>query len=572
MLFPFPSTVRSTPVPLGSFALAVCGLLALPGLLRAAPPTPTPTPASMPAPAPGPDSGMLPVTDGPFKPDWASLHQYQTPDWFRDAKFGIWAHWTAQCVPEMGDWYARKMYQQGSPDYRDSLEKHGPQSVFGFKDYDHLWKAEHWEPAKLIDLYKRAGAKYFVALANHHDNFDCYDSKYQPWNSVNVGPKRDLVGEWAQAARAAGLRFGVTVHAARTWDWFDVAHGADRDGPYAGVPYDGNLTRAAGQGQWWEGLDPAELYGPAGAARTPAAHLAYNVKFYNRTLDLVHKYQPDLLYFDDGVLPLNKEPGDYGLKIAADYYNSSIRAHGKNEAVMNTKNLNLDQRQCLVRDIERGKNETIDPNPWQTDTCIGDWHYQREIFDHHAYKKPDAVVAMLVDIVSKNGNLLLNIPVRGDGTIDSDETACLEGIAGWMAVNAEGIFGTRPWKIYGEGSSTVADAEKGHFGGQRDVASKPYTPEDFRFTSKGDTLYAFSMTLPRGEAKIVALGGKSPQGAKVKDVQLLGAAAPVEWRQTDDALVITCPAKLPSEYLSVFKVTLAAGQPAAAVEKTLREP
>ncbi len=522
-----------------------------------------------PTPAPGPDSGMLPVTAGPFKPDWASLHQYQTPDWFRDAKFGIWAHWTAQCVPEQGDWYARKMYIQYSKDkttgqysktpgadWKYSLDHYGPQSQFGFKDIDNIWHAENWNPDQLIDLYKRAGAKYFVALANHHDNFDCFDSKYQPWNSVNMGPKQDIVGKWAAAARKAGLRFGVTVHAGRTWDWFDVAHGADVDGKYAGIPYDGNLTKADGKGKWWEGYDPSDLYGPAGAARTPEAKLAYNVKFYNRVHDLVHKYQPDLLYFDDSVLPLNGEPGDYGLKIAADYYNSSIQWHGKNEAVMNTKMLNMDQRQCLVRDIERGKSETIDPNPWQTDTCIGGWHYQRSIFDKHGYKKPGDIICMLIDIVSKNGNLLLNIPVRGDGTIDSDENACLESIASWMSVNTEGIFGTRPWKIYGEGPSTLPSDDKGHFGGLKDVSSKPYTTEDFRFTTKGNFIYAFSMALPQGQARIKSLGKLSPEKVQVTNVDLIGAGSKVKWSREDDALVINCPAKLPSAYVSTFKISI----------------
>jgi alpha-L-fucosidase len=497
---------------------------------------------------------MLPITTGTFQPSWESIHQYKTPEWFRDAKFGIWAHWTAQCVPEQGDWYARNMYIEGNHDYTYHLAHYGPQSKVGFKDIDHLWTAANWDPAKLIDLYKRSGAKYFVALANHHDNFDCFDSRYQPWNSVNIGPKRDIVGEWAKAARDAGLRFGVTVHAARTWDWFDVSHGADKTGPSAGIPYDGNLTTADGKGQWWDGYDPADLYSPAGAARTPEARLAYNVKFFNRTLDLVHKYKPDLLYFDDSVMPLSRQAGDYGLKIAADFYNSSVQWHGQNEAVMNTKGLNMDQRQCLVRDIERGKNETIDPNPWQTDTCIGAWHYLRSLYDHHGYKKPGDVVAMLVDIVSKNGNLLLNIPVRGDGTIDSDEQSVLEHMASWMTVNSEGIFGTRPWKIYGEGPSTVEAAERNGSGGMTDVTRKPYSTEDFRFTSQGDTLYAFSMALPQGQATIKSLGAKSPQGVKVKDVRLLGAAEPVKWQQTDDALVITCPAKLPSDYISVFKV------------------
>ncbi len=258
---------------------------------------------------------------GPFKPDWESLeHGYKAPQWFRDAKFGIWAHWSAQCVPEQGDWYAREMYIQGNHDYEYQVAHYGHPSKIGFKDIDYIWHAEHWNPEKLIRLYKAAGAKYFVALANHHDNFDCWNSKYQPWNSVNTGPHKDIVGTWAKIARANGLRFGVTVHAARSWDWFDVSHGSDKSGPLAGIPYDGNLTKAEGKGQWWEGYDPADLYSPAGAARTPQAHAAYELKFFNRVMDLVNSYQPDLLYFDDG-----EPPTSYGLQIAANYYNVNQR-------------------------------------------------------------------------------------------------------------------------------------------------------------------------------------------------------------------------------------------------------
>ena len=511
----------------------------------------------------------LAYTAGPFEPTWESLEKgYDVPDWFRDAKFGIWAHWTAQCVPEKGDWYARHMYEEYSKDKKTGIissiqgfiwkfhqQTYGPQYIFGFKDIDNLWHAEKWEPTKLIALYKRAGAKYFVALANHHDNFDCFDSKYQSWNSVNIGPKRDIVGEWANAARSAGLRFGVTVHAARTWDWFDVSHGADKDGPYAGIPYDGNLTMADGAGRWWNGYDPAELYGPSGSKRTPEARLAYNIKFYNRTLDLIHKYRPDLLYFDDAVMPLNDQPGDYGLNIAADYYNSNIQQNGKNEAVINTKALSKLQSRGVVRDIERGKNADIDPCPWQTDTCIGNWHYDIGLYQHHSYKKPGDIVGMLVDVVSKNGNLLLNIPIKGDGTIDLDETSILEHMASWMSINSEGIFGTRPWKIYGEGPSTLGEGEQNRFGGIKDVGSKPYTKEDFRFTTKDGFLYVFSMKLPEGVARIKSLGLKSPQAMVVSKVELLGAQDELKWQQTNEALVINCPSKLPSDYISVFKIT-----------------
>ena len=289
-------------------------------------------------------------------------------------------------------------------------------------------------PAKLLNLYQAAGAKYFVSLANHHDNFDNWDSKYQQWNSVALGPKKDIVGTWAKLARQRGMRFGVTVHAARTWDWFDVSHGSDATGPLAGVPYDGVLTKADGKGEWWDGLDPAELYGPAGAARTDAAHAAYELKFYNRVMDLVDQHQPDLLYFDDG-----EPPTAYGLDIAANYYNKNRQWHkGRLDAVMNVKDGSPNVKQSMVLDYERGRSDAIAPHPWQTDTCIGDWHYKRAIYETHSYKTPDQVVKMLVDIVSKNGNLLLNIPVRGDGTIDPDEVAFLHGMAAWI----EGQWGS----------------------------------------------------------------------------------------------------------------------------------
>jgi alpha-L-fucosidase len=216
--------------------------------------------AQVPTTFPSPVNEREPMQKGNFQPTWESLQQYQAPQWFRDAKFGIWAHWGPQCQPEAGDWYARHMYVEGHQQYQFHVKHYGHPSKFGFKDVIHQWKAENWDPAKLMTLYKRAGAQYFVALANHHDNFDNYDSKYQPWNSFNMGPGKDLIGGWAKAARDNGLRFGVSVHAAHAWSWYETAQQADKTGPLAGVPYDGKLTQADGSGQWWQGYDPQELY------------------------------------------------------------------------------------------------------------------------------------------------------------------------------------------------------------------------------------------------------------------------------------------------------------------------
>jgi alpha-L-fucosidase len=517
------------------------------------PPPPTPIPAP-------PGYGVAP---GPFQPRWESLSGYRVPDWYRDAKFGIWAHWGPQCQPEMGDWYAQRMYQPNNAAYRFHCEKYGHPSKFGFKDVINLWKADRWEPDRLIALYKRAGAKYFTAMANHHDNFDMFDSKYQPWNSVAIGPKKDIVGRWAKAARAAGLRLAVSCHGDRAWSWYQDAQRADTAGPLAGVPYDGRLTKADGKGLWWEGLDPQDLYAqyhPVGRydwqqTGDPPLDRNYCEKFFNRTIDLLDKYQPDLLYFDDTVLPIYPV-SDIGLRIAAYFYNTNIARHGGGlEAVITGKGLNAQQRRALVLDVERGVTSGGETLPWQTDTCIGSWHYERRLFDEHGYKTADQVVQMLIDIVSKNGNLMLSVPVRGDGTIDEEETRIVEGIADWMAPNGEGIFATRAWKVYGEGPSVTNPPPPGRFGGARDV--RHYTSEDIRFTSKGDVLYAFVMAWPEGgKVTIKSLArGSERYPREIAKVELLGSPAPVVFSRDATGLVVTLSGQKPNNPAYALKIT-----------------
>ena len=256
----------------------------------------------------------------------------------------------------MGDWYARGMYQQNSDQYKYHLAHYGHPSRFGFKDIDNVWKAEKWNPERLMDLYQRAGAKFFFALGNHHDNFDCWDSKYQPWNSVRVGPHKDIVGIWAKAARARGMRVGVSVHASHAFRWFAVAHGSDKTGPLAGVSYDGTLTKADGKGAWWQGLDPQELYCKlvtpitADPWRIDGANWDYVVKYFNRTKDLIDTYRPDLLMFDDDDLPF----GETGLRLAAHFYNANMQWHnGRNEAVINTRISQQRHMKAVVHMLER---------------------------------------------------------------------------------------------------------------------------------------------------------------------------------------------------------------------------
>ena len=479
---------------------------------------------------------LPPIASGPFKADWSSLTNYQTPEWFRDAKFGIWAHWGPQCEPEHGDWYARKMYLQGDADYKSHLAEYGHPSTNGFKDVIHEWKAENFDPDKLLKFYKDNGAKIFMALANHHDNFDNFNSKYQPWNSVNVGPHKDLIGGWAAAARKNGLRFGVSVHASHAWSWYEVAQGADKSGAFAGVPYDGKLTKADGKGLWWDGLDPQDLYAQnhapgkklvwdwnaAQGSSTPDA--AYMEKFFKRTQQLWDDYHPDQIYFDDTVLPFHGVTDEIGLNLAAHFYNSRLDKNGRTEAVMNGKILNDEQRRAMVYDIERGKADHILPQPWETDTCIGSWHYDEAIFKNHHYKSAASVIRMLADIVSKNGNLMLSVPLQRGGQPDSDEIKIVSEIGTWLKMNGEAIYATRPWKIYGEGPSTAV-AEKGQFDGQKDVGAKPFTSEDIRFTQSkdGKNLYAIVLEIPKnGSVTIKSLADNSENlPGKISGVKLV---------------------------------------------------
>lgn len=513
------------------------------------------------------------IANGKFQPTWESFEEnYECPDWFRDAKFGIWAHWSAQCVPEAGDWYARHMYIQGHPQYDYHVSKYGHPSKFGFMELNNLWKAENWEPEKLMELYKRAGAKYFVTLANHHDNFDNYDSKYHDWNSVNVGPKRDIVGTWKRIARENGLYFGVSNHSAHAWHWFQTAYGYDGEGPLAGVRYDAaTLTKEDGKGKWWEGLDPQDLYtGPtikmpdgitsakavaewhdkntrAWNEDPPENNPGFTEKWFLRCQDLIDKYQPDLVYFDNTGLPL----GQAGLDIVAHYYNASMQwNNGKLEVVATAKKLKANQNSGVVEDFERGLTDEIKKNPWQTCTCIGDWHYNRDVYNKNRYKTVRQVVHQLIDIVSKNGNLLLSIPVRGDGSIDELEVAFLEGMAEWIKINGEAIYGTRPWKVYGEGPTQVRS-------GMFNENKTRFTSEDIRFTQKNGFLYAFIMGWPEDKyvvIKTLATDSEYLDGNKITDIHLLGYNGKLDWTQNEHGLRIKLPESQPCQHAVVFKI------------------
>jgi alpha-L-fucosidase len=395
-----------------------------------------------------------------------------------------------------------------------------------------------------MSLYKKAGAKYFFSMGVHHDNFDLWNSKYTRWNAVNMGPKKDVVGMWQKAAQKQGLRFGVSEHLWISYKWFSVSHSADATGPLAGVSYDG--------------VDPkyADLYHDAGCAQFAGPKVqwddngipdSWRKHYLDRMTDLIDKYQPDLLY-TDGHLPFE----EYGLKMVAHLYNVSAQLHGgTTEAVYTSKLASDCAVGTCVLDHERGVSDLISENPWQTDTCIGGWHYKRGT----KYKTPKKVIDLLTDIVSKNGNLLLNFPLPNSGELDFEEMEVLEGITAWMQVNSEGIYATRPWKIYGEGPSTKVKIAGGNFNEDK---QSDLTANDVRFTARGSTLYAFVMGWPQKEAVVEALGLSSPQQpGKILKVELLGHKGALNWKQDDAALKVQMPAEKISDIGITLKVELA---------------
>lgn len=474
-------------------------------------------PIALPADAP-------PISAGPFEPTYESLKAYKCPTWYAQAKFGIWAHWGPQGVPEIGDWFARNLYVQGSGDYRYQVAHYGHPSKVGYKDIIQLWKAEKFDPDYLMSLYKAAGAHYFVSMACHHDNFDLWNSKYHRWNAVQMGPHKDIVGLWRAAALKQGLHFGISEHMAASYKWFSVAHSADATGPLAGVPYDANNPVFA------------DLYGPKPLRfYQPDADLwsennipdSWKLEWYLRCRDVIDAYKPDYVYSDFGNVPFRHE---VGWKLLADYYNSSIQNHGGNlEAVYTGKG---DTQRVYVRDFESGCAGDVQPEPWQMDMCINSFFYYRDT-KTRPYTKADRVLRLLCDVVSKNGNLLLNIPQRPDGTIDDEELAILTDMADWMKVNSEAIFGTHPFKIYGEGPTVISDFRK-HW---------DYTPQDIRFTVADDTLYATVLGKPDGAIVIPSLGvGCNLAQGHMSSVNLLGYDGSLKWSITDKGLAVELPA------------------------------
>ena len=481
-----------------------------------------------------------------FEPSFASLREYRVPEWFLDAKFGIWSHWGPQSVPMFGDWYARNMYIEGSEQYEYHLRHYGHPSRFGYKDICALWKAERFDPDALMEKYVRAGARYFVAQATHHDHFFNYASELNRMNSVRVGPHRDILALWKAAAKRYGLPFGISEHLGASFSWWRVNKGCDSYGPYAGVPYDGNDPA------WQDFYHANQEHGtadPQDFAPWYTANPAFRDYWLRCVSEMIDRFRPELLY-TDGALPFGEhwlgeqsktpDPAAYshGLRAVARLYNSSIDKYGENRAVYLQKDRRPEICSVGVLDIEKSQLSGIAPRPWHTDTCIGNWFYDVR----SPYKHPDQIIEMLADIVSKNGVMLLNILQRPDGSIDEEADFILQKLAEWFAVCGEAVYGTRPWHSFGEGETRV------RIDGFREEKAD-WTREDFRFVQKNDAVYAFMMGASGGDT--IALHSFADRA--LRSVELLGCG-PLPFRQERGVLRLRLPEKLPVFCVNTLKL------------------
>ena len=469
-----------------------------------------------------------------FAPTIESLQNYETPEWFRDAKFGIWVCWNAYTVPAVGDWYARNMYIEGHPHYKFHVENYGHPSEFGYKDIIRLWKGENFDAQELVDLFVDMGARYIVAMANHHDNFDLWDSEHHSWNSVNYGPGRDIIGEFMEAVMAyedQGIRWGVTSHVERASCWFQTNKGADKQGPYAGVPYDGNDERYQ---ELYLPPDPAGDMKPTQPSNAP---LWWRENWLARCKDLFEKYDPDFFYVDGGVPFPGEDDAQTGLKMIAHLYNQNAAIHGgENEAVMAIKNWSKKMPQhewgfyeegIATLNIERRRLPVIRKKPWQTDTSIGDWTY----VEGGEYRSASEILHELIDIVSKNGNMLLNVSPKPDGTLDQEALELLEEIGAWMKMNGESIYGTRPWVVSGDG--------------------------DQRIVKKGkDLLYLTLMAAPdKPQVEVPYLAPAEGKSLGISSVYVLSQEdKTVNWTSDESGLHLELPKNLEYKHAMVFKI------------------
>ena len=525
----------------------------------------------------------IPIASGPFEPTWESIEKNYPgePAWLREAKFGIWVHFGPQAAGESGDWYARKLYTEGTTAYKNHLKKYGHPSESGYKEVLRDWNPTKLDPAALTKIYQAAGARFLMIQGVHHDNYDMWNSKYQPWNSVNIGPKRDLLGEWAKACRANGMHYGVTFHHEYTWWWWQTAFGSDRDGAKKGVPYDGNLTLADGKGKWWEGYDPRLLYGinlreykgVTAAAYSPWSpppagiftnHLDYakwyTTKWALRMMDVVEHYDPDFIYTDGTVQgPFTGNGTGTGIKddamqtVIADYYNRTLKNRGTVNTFSIVKFRNKTNGTVNTEEFGVPANIKTD-QPWIAEAPVGDWFYAPD-FTYDS----GMMIRYIVEAIARDGNAALCISILPDGSLDEGSMNMLKKVGTWMKRNGEAVYGSHAWMIPGEGEQINGKLKMLPGGSlNRKHAEFKFDAQDIRFTvGKNGALYAFCMNVPAPgmQLKIKSLGTDAKHFNKpIKDVKLLGYAGKLQWKMEADGLAITCPEKMPFATSVVFKV------------------
>jgi alpha-L-fucosidase len=478
----------------------------------------------------------LPVAAGPFTASWKEISRtYSVPEWWRDAKFGAWAHWDPQSMPEQGDWYARGMYMQGSRQYQYHLEHFSHPSEYGYKDICHDWKIDRWDPEQMMNLFVQMGARYFMAMGVHHDNFDCWDSKYQPWNSLHVGPRIDIVGTWEKIARKHGLRFGIGFHNTppRTWGQFmPVRYTSDKQGPKQGVPYDALQTILDGRGKWWEGMDPVDLFGPIHTRQDDPLRSPFANQFMWRVDDAITRYHPDVIYFDEHAgdsqldLAVHMGLGFLAPQLIANYYNKSLKwNNNKMEVVVNLKGVggrwnsfqNSPQLLPFVdRSLVKSSEFVIEPEimayPFQTETSIADWHYMTGM----KYMDAKKIVELLMENVFRNGTMLLNLTQHGRGDLDAEVIQTCKDVGVWLKLNGEAVYGSRPFEVYGENK--------------------------VRYTRNNGYVYATVLDWKDSVLTLKELHSNGNTIGRVSKVELLGSDITMRFVQDENGLVIT-PAK-----------------------------
>ena len=451
-----------------------------------------------------------------YEPTWESLTQHPTAEWFKDAKFGIYFHWGVYSVPAWGnEWYPRNMYIKDNPTFAHHRETWGPQEVFGYKDFIPLFTAEYFDADEWVDLFVKTGAKFIGPVAEHHDGFAMWNSKLTEYDAWDMGPRRDITGELAEAAKKRGLKFMVSFHHARKWKHFEYAYDYDAKDPRY-----------------------AQLYGMPHAPGAPEPK-PYLENWLGKIIEVIDSYQPDYIWFDFGWAQPPFEP--YKRHFLAYYYNQS-EAWGKN-VVVTYKHDHLPLGAGEL-DLERGRLDSLRSEYWVTDTSIDkrSWCY----VENPDYKSVNTMVDNLIDRVSKNGNTLMNIAPRADGTIPQEQQDRLLGIGDWLRINEEAIYGTRHWYTYGEGPTQF---EGGSFIDKKELV---YTSKDFRFTTKPETLYAIALDWPDEEAAIETLTILDEE--KIVSISMLGVDESLSWEMTADGLRIQCPKKKPCDHAYSFKI------------------